>query len=284
MKKLSALLILSLAFVSLTPSLAFAVKPDGTGNSKPPSTSTPELVGYDISYPQCGRRLPSDHYFGVVGVNGGTAANGNPCLAEQLTWAKNAKDGSKQDKVQLYVNTANPGEYIDQVSTWPTSSTAENPFGPCDWTNTTACSWQYGWNRSVAAHNEYFTPAAQAAGISSSATPYVWWLDIEMANTWQSGSGEALKRNVATLEGMAAYYQAKGARVGLYTTATQWNDITGNFVSSGSNLNGLANWRPSGASLSNAISNCNVEPLTAGGYISMTQYVQKNIDHNHSCI
>lgn len=284
MKKLFALLILSLAFVSLTPSLAFAVKPDGAGNSKPPSTSTPELVGYDISYPQCGRRLPSDHYFGMVGVNGGTAANVNPCLAEQLTWAKSAKDGSKQDKVQLYVNTANPGEYIDQVSTWPTSSTTENLFGPCDGTNTLACSWQYGWNRSVAAHNEYFVPAAQAAGVSSSATPYVWWLDIETANTWQSGSDEALMRNVATLEGMAAYYQAKGARVGLYTTAVQWNGITGNFIDSGSNLNDLANWRPSGASLSNAISNCSVTPLTIGGYIALTQYVQKNIDHNHSCI
>ncbi|MGI9027307.1 MAG: hypothetical protein ACR2FM_00455 [Candidatus Saccharimonadales bacterium] len=289
MKKLLSLFTLSIFVLALTPSVAFAAKPTENAGAKPPA-KTPELVGYDISYPQCDKRLPTDQYFGIVGVNGGTAAVTNPCLAEQLIWANKSKTGSNQPKIQLYVNTANPGEVISQITTWPTSNTDKtgytpvNPYGDCTGLNDRACSWQYGWNRSVEANIDRFTPAARTAGVSQSASAYVWWLDVETMNTWQSGSTEALIRNTATLEGMTSYYKAQGAVVGLYSTAVQWGEITGNTVSPTSNLNGLANWRPSGASLANAINNCGVPPLTTGGYISLTQYVQKNLDHNHSCI
>jgi len=112
MKKLLSLLVLSIAVLGLAPSIAFAAKP---------SASIPELVGYDISYPQCGKKLPTGQYFGIVGVNGGLATTTNPCFASQLTWAKQSKTGSIQPKVQLYVNTANPGE-VAGITTWPTSN------------------------------------------------------------------------------------------------------------------------------------------------------------------
>jgi hypothetical protein len=281
-KKILFIMFVAIFAVTLIPSVAFAAKPQA---------STPELVGYDISYPQCGKRLPTDQYFGIVGVNGGTAATTNPCLAEQLAWANKSKTGSKQPKVQLYVNTANPGEVISQITTWPTSNvdktgfTAPNPYGDCSGANDLACSWQYGWNRSVEADLDRFVPAAaNVVGLNQSASAYTWWLDVETMNTWQSGSSEALARNTAALEGFAKYYQSKGATVGLYSTAVQWSEITGGTVGSASNLNGLANWRPSGASLANAKSNCSVAPLTTDGFIALTQYVQKNIDKNHSCI
>jgi hypothetical protein len=283
MKKLISLFLVSILTLSLAPAVVFAAKPT--------SPSTPsELVGYDISYPQCGKKLPTDQYFGIVGVNGGTAATTNSCLAEQLAWANKSKTGSNQPKVQLYVNTANPGEVISQITTWPknnvdkTGQTAPNPYGTCTGSNDQACSWQYGWNRSVEAYVDRFVPAAKTAGIDQSVSSYRWWLDVETMNTWQSGTSEALSRNTAALEGFAKYYQANGASVGLYSTAVQWSEITGNLISGTSNLNGLANWRPSGASLSNAKANCSVAPLTPGGHISLTQYVIKNIDNNHSCI
>jgi hypothetical protein len=289
MKRILSLISLSILTIALVPSVAFAAKPVDTGGSKPPAT-TPELVGYDISYPQCGKKLPTDQYFGIVGVNGGTAATTNSCLSTQLAWAKGSKTGSVQPKVQLYVNTANPGEVISQITTWPTSNvdktgfTTANPYGSCIGGNDQACSWQYGWNRSVEANLDRFAPAAAKAGINQSASAYTWWLDVETMNTWQSGSTDALARNTAALEGFAAYYQSKGATVGLYSTGAQWSAITGNSVSSTSNLNRLGNWRPSGASLANAQANCTVAPLTAGGFISLTQYVQQNVDKNHSCI
>lgn len=272
---------------TLAPAVVFAAKPVDAGKPKPPSDdSSQEMVGYDISYPQCGKRLPNDHYFGIVGVNGGLPTTTNSCLADQLAWANSAKDGSPQEKVQLYVNTANPAQELSyNWRSWPTSSTPENPHGPCagNKTNDLACSWQYGWNRSVETE-QYFLAKAEAAGLSSLETgDYIWWLDVETMNSWQSGSRESLENNVATIEGFAAYYKSKGATVGLYSTAIQWGEITGNFVSDTSNLNRLANWRPSGASLNNAIANCDLPPLTPGGFISLTQYVRKNLDHNHSC-
>jgi len=283
MKKTLSLFGLAALVLLVVPAVALAAKPTAP-------VSKAEPVGYDISWPQCGKKLPTGQAFGIVGVNGGNAATTNPCLATQLVWANKSIGGTAQPKVQLYVNTANPGEVISQITTWPTSNTDKtgynpvNPYGNCSGANDRACSWQYGWNRSVEANLDRFVPAARAAGISQAAGAYTWWLDVETMNTWQSGSTEALIRNTAALEGMTSYYQSKGATVGLYSTAVQWSAITGNNVSSSSNLNGLANWRPSGASLNNAIANCSVAPFTTGGFISLTQYIQQNLDKNHSCI
>lgn len=283
MKKYLSLFALTLLLATATPAVALAAKPGTPG-------PTAEYVGYDISYPQCGRKLPTGQAFGIVGVNGGTAATTNSCLADQLKWANKSIGGTKQPLIQLYVNTANPGEVIAQITTWPTTNTDKtgftttNPYGACAGANDQACSWQYGWNRSVEANLDRFAPAAKTAGITASASAYTWWLDVETMNTWQSGSTEALTRNTATIEGMTAYYTAQGAKVGLYSTAVQWNQIVGSTVSNTSNLNGLPNWRPSGASLDNAKTNCSVAPLTTGGFISLTQYVQQNVDKNHSCL
>ncbi len=276
--------------------MVFAAKPPTDASGGKPQPAPVEQVGYDISYPQCTtRKLPTGQYFGIVGVNGGTAATTNPCLATQLTWANGSLTGSKQPKVQLYVNTANPaGDSSYNWATWPTSNTDEtsydtttaNPYGVCSGshTNTSACSWQYGWNRSVEANLDRFVPAAKTANSNTSAGAYTWWLDVETGNSWQVGSDAALARNTATLEGMTAYYKAQGAQVGLYSTAVQWSVIVGSAVGSASNLNGLANWRPSGSSLSNAKANCSVDPLTTGGFISITQYVASNLDNDHSCL
>jgi hypothetical protein len=235
--------------------------------------------------------LPSTLSFGIIGVNGGTAANTNPCLSDQLIWASGATGSTAQPKVQLYANTANPGEVIDQITTWPTSNTDEtgfttnNPYGTCAGANDLACSWQYGWNRSVEANRDRFAPAAAVAGLSQTASDYIWWLDVETSNTWEvAGTTDSFNRNVADIEGMTSYYEAQGATVGLYSTAVQWGQITNNQISPTSNLNGLRNWRPSGATLSNAIANCSVPPLTPGGFIALTQYVKQNLDYNHSCI
>ncbi|MBA3757429.1 hypothetical protein H0X09_01015 [Candidatus Saccharibacteria bacterium] len=246
-------------------------------------------VGNDISWPQCGKTLPTTHAFGIAGVNGGTAAKTNPCLSEQLKWAYRAVGGTSQPLAQLYVNTANPGEIIGDITTWPTSNTdktgftTNNPYGTCRGDNDRACSWQYGWNRSVEAVIDRFEPAAIAAGVDSSASSYVWWLDVETMNTWQSGSTESLIRNKATLEGMTSYYQLKGVTVGLYSTGYQWNQIVGSTVSSSSNLNGLDSWLAGARSLKGAQSNCKNPALTTSGKVTLTQYVSGSLDYDYSC-
>lgn len=280
--------VVSLLFIAviLVPSVAHAAKP--VGGSKPAPVA--EMKGYDVSYPQCGRNLPTDHYFGIVGVNGGNAANANSCLADQLAWASRAKTGTNQSKYQVYVNTANPGQVISQITTWPSSPydsngiLPPNPYGnECYGQNDEACSWLYGWNRSIYTES-VFKNAANSKGLNSNTADYVWWLDVETMNTWQVGDMVALKRNTAAIEGFGAYYATKGAKIGLYSTAVQWAEITGNNIRTDSILNRLPNWRPSGTSLANAKANCKVAPLTLGGYISLTQYVVKNLDNNYSCI
>lgn len=261
---------------------ALAAKPiaSGSGGNKP-------TYGIDISYPQCGKVVPKDQAFGIVGVNGGTGASTNGCLAAQLKWAA-ASTGvvTSQPKLQLYVNTGNPGQVRDQMSTkWPDANTAPvtNPYGPCTGANDQACSWQYGWDRAAYAVG-YFREQAAVAGVDPNPAFYTWWLDVETMNTWQTGSVSAQANNTAALEGWAAYFGNIPATVGLYSTASQWNSIVGSTVSSTSNLNGLKNWRPGGANLSTAKQACTAAPLTAGGKVVLTQYISKNIDYNYSCI
>jgi hypothetical protein len=238
-------------------------------------------VGYDVSYPQCGSSLPRDRAFAVVGINGGLATKANPCLSTQLAWAwKSSGTVAAQPRAQVYLNTANPGEVRDQVTTWPATGTT--PYGTCDGSNSEACSWQYGWERASNSVVAFFVPAARAAGVSAAPATYTWWLDVETTNTWQSGSSAALARNRATLEGMTTYLTSQGGRVGLYSTHYQWRQIVG-AVPADSDLAGRASWLAGATSLGGARSNCSKPALVPGGRVTLTQYVQGGWDRNHSC-
>ena len=246
------------------------------------ASAAPTRVGYDVSYPQCDSRLPSSRAFVVVGVNGGLSTRANPCLADQLRWAAGANGSvTTQPTVQLYLNTANPGELRTQVTTWPAAGST--PYGTCAGGNDLPCSWQYGYERARNSVISFFAPAARAAQIDGVVSRYTWWLDVETANTWQSGSAEALARNRAALEGMTAYLLDEGARVGLYSTSYQWAQIVGT-VPSTSNLVTRNSWLAGATSLAQAKDNCRRTPLVPGGRVTLTQYVSDDLDRNHSCI
>ena len=238
-------------------------------------------VGYDVSHPQCGTSLPEDHAFGIVGVNGGLATRENRCLVEQLEWAAGASGAvSAQPELQLYVNTANPGQVRDQVTTWPSSG--DSPYGECDGTNSLACSWVYGKTRALVTVHAFFRPAARAAGVPEDPAAHRWWLDVETMNTWQSGSPAALDRNRAALEGMATLLDSVGAEVGIYSTGWQWQRIVGT-VGPDSVLYRLDSWLAGAVSREGALDNCAEPPLTAGGDVVLTQYVSADLDHDVSC-
>jgi hypothetical protein len=238
--------------------------------------------GYDVSYPQCGTSLPTDRAFAVVGVNGGLSTRANPCLAAQLTWAWGSSGAvSGQPRAQVYLNTANPGELRTQVTTWPEDGTT--PYGTCDGSNSTACSWQYGWERAQNSVVAFFVPAAREAGVDGSPSRYTWWLDVETMNTWQSGSSAALARNRATLEGMTTYLTTQGGRVGLYSTGQQWAQIVGT-VPTGSALTGRDSWLAGATSLSGAKLACRKPALVPGSRVTLSQYVQGGLDRNQSCV
>jgi hypothetical protein len=253
----------------------------GAASAAPVSSETPTRVGYDVSHPQCDDDLPLARAFAVVGVNGGLSTRANPCLTEQLTWAAGASGAvEEQPATQLYLNTANPGEMGALITTWPDRGTT--PYGVCDGTNSAACSWQYGWERARNSVVSFFAPAARAARLDSQPARYTWWLDVETMNTWQSGSDEARDRNRATLEGMTAYLESRGATVGIYSTDRQWSQIVGS-VARHSNLASLDSWLAGSTSLGEAITACSDAALVPRGEVTLTQYVRAGLDHDHAC-
>ena len=229
--------------------------------------------GNDVSWPQCGKTLPKGQSFAVVCVNNGLANTTNPCLATQLSWAGTSTGGTGQPLVALYVNTANPGT---AGSWWPTSNSyggtaVANPYGQCTAGSVAeACSYMYGYAK---AYDD-----ATIRGIGNPAA-YTWWLDVETGNSWSTSTAA----NRADLEGMAAYFASIGARTGLYSTKTQWTQIVGT-VPSSSNLYARPSWLGATNSLALAKRKCSDAPLTAGGNVTITQYVSAGFDYDHSCI
>ena len=301
-----ATVVLALIFATAAPALA-AKASHGGGSGGSGSTTT----GYDISYPQCGTSFPSSTAFGIVGVNGGLANNLNPCLGpaptytqSELYWAvTTANGGSSQPKASLYVNTADPGNIYNgsPIGDWPTTSLSTDPYTPsCTTTtvttssgtytvgeNSPACAWQYGYNMATQ-DAAWLTSAADAINgqkpgttVSDSPASYPWWLDVETANTWQSGTtGQAM--NVADLQGMIAALQAAGATtVGAYSTSSQWNTITGGTTSASGSLWLIPNWIPGARTLSGAKSNCSQTSFT-GGTVSITQWAS-HPDGDYAC-
>ncbi len=245
----------------------------GVAVAAKPSPQSQTFLGNDISWPQCGKKLPTGQAFGIVGVNDGLANTTNPCFQTELSWANKSVGGTGQPPVALYVNTANPGHL---GSWWPTSnnyggSVVASPYGNCSGAVDLACSYMYGYAK-----------AYDDATIRGVANPgaYRWWLDVETGNSWQSDK----TLNSADLEGMVAYFQKIGAKVGLYSTNYQWQQIVGS-PSTSSSLNGLQSWIAGASSATSAKSLCSTAaPLTTGSPVVLTQFVSANLDNDYSCI
>jgi hypothetical protein len=267
-KRRIALLVLILFLVAGVFELGSAPR----SNAAPGPGTSREPLGNDVSWPQCNKALPKDQAFGIVGVNNGLANTTNPCLAEQLAWAQGSSGVTAQPKVALYVNTANPGL---AGSWWPTSNvyggkTVDNPYGTCYGAPDAACAYMYGYAK-----------AYDDATIRGIDVPekYQWWLDVETGNSWSADKNA----NRADLEGMTAYFQSIGAGVGIYSTSYQWGQIVGQ-VTPGSTLYTLPSWLAGARTLTGAKNKCSDPPLTAGGKVTLTQFVAKGFDYDYSCI
>ncbi|MGM0384893.1 MAG: hypothetical protein ACQERF_02765, partial [Actinomycetota bacterium] len=191
------------------------------------------------------------------------------------------------------VNTANPGAVLEEydVTTWPVATDPANPYNDVDGAaqacavagvgvNDLACSWQYGWNRAEWSAGLY-DEAAGVAGVDVDLADTVVWLDVETANTWQSGV-DGLERNAAALEGMVALYVSLGAEVGLYSTSYQWNRIVGANGLVGA-LARLDSWIAGAVNLRTAEAYCDSRPALTGGDVTLTQWVMRGYDYDFSC-
>lgn len=295
-----AAVLCSTLLAALVPTPAFAAPHSS------PTTAT-ATTGADISWAQCGRKLPAGQAFGLVGVNGGTAASFSPCVADEVAWANATAGTTAQPKLAFYVNTANP---YGQGSWWPTSdsskptpgaapyptgalpvATVTYPDGSSVGCTTTAsgtprydsiCAYVYGFVRAEQAV-EWTRESVPSIDPSS----YRWWLDVETSNTWQPDTAS----NAASLAGAAAYLQQAGLSVGAYSTTAQWTTIVGG-IGAGipplpngkpSNLIGLDEWGAGASSAKGAQSNCTTATPFTGGHNRLMQYTGKGVDYDVSC-
>lgn len=298
-----------------TPALA---APGGHGHHGSGGATVTPATGSDVSWPQCGGTYPKAPAFGIAGLNGGLPNDQNPCFGpsssypsyaqSELYWAvaaatgDRAPTGPQPPTASIYVNTADPGDVYSHapVADWPTSGTAPAPYGTCtDVTyrvrgttrtigaDSPACAWVYGnekatqdltWLRQAASAID-----AQAGTPAVPVTPsaYPWWLDVEVGNTWQSGSS-GVAMNVADLQGVVVALEAAGASVGVYSTSSQWAQIAGTTTTATQGLYGLADWIPGASSLSGATANCGLASFT-GGPVELTQWTA-TYDEDHVCV
>jgi hypothetical protein len=232
---------------------------------------------FDISYPQCGSPFPADAEFGIVGVNKGTVFSANPCLGTgdgppELAWAGGVR-------AQLYANTGNPGPALS--SRWPNNQTSPRQ---CDasavpGSDTADCAYDYGWNAAAdsyrTAASAYVSLGLAPAGATSTPSPNVWWLDVEIINSWRADT----TLNVAVLKGAVAYLQSVGtAGIGFYSTQYQWNQITGGT----SDFSAYPSWVAGANSAKQAVGICSAKGFT-GGRVALVQYPAGGFDADFLC-
>jgi hypothetical protein len=239
------------ALLAATVALLLTLVSISAGEAAGPGSSR---TGYDISYPQCPANFPRDGAFGIVGVTNGLAYSVNPCLAAEYQWAS-----ARPMAPAFYMNTANPGPIS---SHWgkpgPLACPDRNAF-------TNDCAYNYGWNAALEAF-------AAAQNATSAAAARAWWLDDETVNSW-NGTIEA---NQWAIKGYIDYLLTKVPSIGLYSTASQWQAITGGY-----SRPDLPNWI-AGTSTKSASSYCGTAGFS-GGPVRLAQYRAKGFDADYAC-
>lgn len=248
------------------------------------------LLGADASWPQCRhparRPLLPRPAFAIVGVNNGVPGTRNPCLDQQLRWARTATGGSREPSVAYYVMAADPWSTYERrwaKPVWPSSNIwrGHRVAVPAAFGRTCrggradpACAYVFGWS---VAWRDARLPGIPDAGDRT------WWIDVEEERDWNRDP----RFNQAVIEGMADYFASPagegglGARAGLYSNDYYWATIVGP-LREGSPLAALPNWVPIGPSTrAEATARFRTaEAFTPAGRVAILQYVQGGIDRN----
>ncbi|HLJ93471.1 MAG TPA: hypothetical protein VKU02_09810, partial [Gemmataceae bacterium] len=165
---------------------------------------------------------------------------------------------------------------------WPAAGTARPR--PCDGTWSANCAYDYGWT----AAQDSLKDAMAVSGAAARAAP--WWLDVETANSWGIDTptlspAVAHSLDVADLRGEIDSLRSAGiARIGVYSTAYMWSQITG-ATSPGSAINepfdALPNWVPGESNAGQAQKYCTAS--FTGGPVVLTQYPSGAFDADYAC-
>ena len=241
----------------------------------------------DISFPQCGMKLPGTNAAsaGVLGANGGRSFTKNPCLVEQLRWAKQLAEAPA-----FYMNTGNPGPR--HKTNWPLGQTMPRMCSASD-PNSLGCSYDYGWNSAQYAFRTAVAAAKKLHGVSDANAQHRvsnvdWWLDVEILNSWQTLNHGATAANGArdtqAIAGAINALWAYGvAQVGVYSTTYQWTAVTGSPALIHGWFRSNPVWLAGFDNHNDAAAGCHRRSFT-GGKVLLTQYLHKDgFDANVRC-
>ena len=240
----------------LLPLLAAAllVAPVSRASVLPPAVA----YGNDVSWPNCpigvgdrslGLPMPaSGAHFVVVGLTNGPGFTPNPCLASQVQWVKARHKWLAAYAVLSYPTAA-------QLRAYGGRGTAVTRL-----------------TRVGAAQANRNVSAMRKAGVR---TPVVW-VDVEPVKLAPWTRTPAY--NNAVISGAVAAYKAAGLRVGFYSYAYGWREITG-----GRRMPSYPTWVPSGgATRASAVARCSKASFS-GGPVAMGQWTYAQRDHNVTC-
>jgi LysM repeat protein len=162
------------------------------------------VAGYDVSYPDCSRALPTDAGFFIVGLNNGRPFTANPCF--EIEYAAARASGLQPS---IYLNAAYAPSLIRHVTPDCASAGEAQPLG----------------RRQRIAYAVGCSEAEASVGMLGGLPATAIWIDIEPANTWSKRPG----MNRAAISGFVATLLAREPRpiVGVYSSAAYWPGLTG---------------------------------------------------------
>jgi hypothetical protein len=206
--------------------------------------------GFDVSYPDCIRTVPSPSGFAVIGLNDGRPFTINPCFVSEYAAAR-----TSQLPPSVYLNSAYAPSLLANVTPGCAGVGAREQL-------------------TLAEQRAYAVGCSEAAAAASTlaTTPAtVLWLDIESANTWSRHP----YLNRATITGFLDYLLtlSPAPRVGVYSSPAEWQLLTGNWRSFA-----LPEWIATGPGLDPA--GC---PMPfASGPVWLSQHTTST-DHDTAC-
>ena len=267
---------------SASPSVSASAdaEPDGTSSpspapraqesldvpSLPPAQDRGIVEGGDLSWPQCpqgmgikerrtlGLPMPlNSAEFVVIGLTNGPAFHPNPCLAEQVEWAKERELMTSAYAVISFPDADDLREHGEDGPGDPDTRIGQL---------TNVGYQQARWNLET----------MRRAGLES---PSVW-LDVEPVTVWEWSDDVAA--NQAVVKGALAGYQEAGKRVGAYSIEGLWTPIVGDLQLQ------LPEWRPAGeSSRAAALERCGGEWMFQGGAAVIVQWLEDGRDRNVTC-
>ena len=238
----------------------------GPAPAPPAARADGLVVGRDVSWPNCPKGLgipsrrtmgnpmpPASARFVVIGLTNGPAFYPNPCLDEQVAFAR-----LQHLWVAAYAVVTHPTRR--QLAAYGAS-------GPHPASDRDGRLRNTGW-----AQARQNLDAMEATGLRS---PIVW-VDVEPVSPPAPWSGRVAD-NRAVLTGAVAAYRDAGLRVGFYSTPSMWRSIVGPV------RYGFPEWRTAGLSTRRAaLSRCR-GPQFQGGRGVIAQWYSTREDFDVLC-